>query len=165
MFSKTRNRSPFPTGILKCYEGEWLYCLSIIYLFIYYLWIYKFQFLCICTFNYGKLVRIKLICCNLLWFDTQSTQYGVTCRAPLIVYTNNGGMNRQSNACQKKKNRQKYIQVSRCTSRRCICKLNSFRCRNWIKNVIIIIIIVIDDEWYLYATFTQPRGVGDSTYW
>ena len=31
----------------------------------------------------------------------KSTQYDVTCRASLIVYTNNGGMNRQSNACQK----------------------------------------------------------------
>ena len=29
--------------------------------------------------------------------------YIVTCRAALIVYTNNGGMNRQSSACQKKK--------------------------------------------------------------
>ena len=24
---------------------------------------------------------------------------------------------------------------------------------------------LLDDELYLYDAFTQPRGVGDSTYW
>ena len=54
-------------------------------------------------------MRIKLICSSLLlWINTQSTQYGVTCRASLIVYTNNGGMNRQSSACQKTIDRNIY---------------------------------------------------------
>ena len=33
----------------------------------------------------------------------------------------------------------KGTKCTRCTSRRCICKLNNLRCRKWIKNVIIII--------------------------
>ena len=34
----------------------------------------------------------------LLWINTQSTQYDVTCRASLIVCTHNGGMNSQARA-------------------------------------------------------------------
>ena len=41
-----------------------------------------------------------------------------------------------------KNNRQKYIQVSRCTSRRCICKLNIFRCRKWIKMSLLLLLTV-----------------------
>ena len=70
-------------------------------------------------FKYGIWKSVP-VC--LLLINTQSTQYDVTCRASLIVYTTNGGKNRQSSACQKN-NRHKYIQVSRCTrctSRRCI---------------------------------------------
>ena len=45
-----------------------------------------------------------------------------------------------------KNNRQKYIQVSRCTSRRCICKLNIFRCRKWIKMLLLLLLLTVSSQ-------------------
>ena len=41
-------------------------------------------------------------------YNIQCTQYDVTCRTSSIVYTTNGGMNRQSSACQKTIDRNIY---------------------------------------------------------
>ena len=52
----------------------------------------------------------------------------------------------QARAKKKKNNRQKCLQVSRCTrctSRRCICKLNIFRCRKWIKMSLLLLLLLL----------------------
>ena len=52
--------------------------------------------------------KINLFQSVYILINTRSTQYYVTCQASLTVYTNNGGMNRQSSVCQKTIDRNIY---------------------------------------------------------
>ena len=61
VLKKTRNGSPFPTG--KCYEGEGLYCLLIIHLFIY-LFIYGHGYASFSFYAYMHLTMENWLCKN-----------------------------------------------------------------------------------------------------
>ena len=57
--SKFCSQMPFPTG--KCYEGESLYCSSIVYLFIYGHGYVSFSFLCIYNLIFFMFIRFSAI--------------------------------------------------------------------------------------------------------